>query len=199
MKLKLATIMIIALAVFGVARADSSYSPFSRQETQVLRSVWSEIRQARDFGDIDWRAVGLDDPPGDFEAQRVMAEHWSRVRTARDFADVDWRAIREDEDREAARDEGPVHRGYSRDEGSVARDYNDETGPFTRDEARALREVWSEIRDAENYDDIDWRAVGLARAPGDRYAREFMAQDWDSLRRAARFDDIDWRAEYRRH
>jgi hypothetical protein len=78
------------------------------------------------------------------------------------------------------------------------KDYDSDTGPFTRDEARVMREVWPEIRGAEHFQDIDWRALGLARAPGDREARAFMAESWDSLRRAANFDDIDWRKEYRR-
>ncbi len=82
----------------------------------------------------------------------------------------------------------------------AGRDYGDEeyAGPFTREEARVLRSVWSTIREAENFNDINWRSLGLARAPGDRDARRFMAEDWDSLRRAAQFDDIDWRAEYHR-
>ena len=82
----------------------------------------------------------------------------------------------------------------------AGRDYGDDEsiGPFTREEARQLRSVWSTIREAANFYDINWRSVGLARAPGDREARRFMADDWDSLRRAEQFDDIDWRAEYRR-
>jgi len=187
MKLKLATSVILVLFAVGIARADSSYSPFSRHETQLMSSVWSTIREARDFGDIDWSSVGLADVPGDVEAQRLMAEHWSRLRTASRFDDIDWRAIRDDEDRAAGLDRG-----------SPGRDYHSDTGPFTREEARQMRAVWPRIREAENFADIDWRSVGLGRAPGSRDARAFMAEQWDSLRRAARFDDIDWQAEYRR-
>jgi hypothetical protein len=61
-----------------------------------------------------------------------------------------------------------------------------------------LRAVWHTIRGAESFSDINWRSVGLPRAPGDREARRFMAQDWGSLRRAENFDDINWRAEYHR-
>jgi len=88
---------------------------------------------------------------------------------------------------------------YGRSSAHVAarNDYED-TGPFTREEARRLSAVWSTIRGAENFHDINWRSVGLARAPGDREARRFMAEDWSSLRRAERFDDINWRAEYHR-
>ena len=82
----------------------------------------------------------------------------------------------------------------------TGRDYGDDesVGPFTREEARQMRSVWSTIREAANFYDIDWRAMGLARAPGNREARRFMAEDWGSLRRAEQFDDIDWRAEYHR-
>ena len=67
-----------------------------------------------------------------------------------------------------------------------------EYGPFTREEAEELEAVWPRIRQAADFEDIDWHAEGLAHAPGDRRARRFMARHWDSLRRAARFDDIDW-------
>jgi hypothetical protein len=88
---------------------------------------------------------------------------------------------------------------YGRSSAHVAaRNDYEGAGPFTREEARRLSAVWSTIRGAENFHDINWRSVGLARAPGDRDARRFMAEDWGSLRRAERFDDIDWRAEYHR-
>ena len=188
MKLSLPTFTILMLSAVGIAQADSFSGPFSRQDARVMSNVWPRIREARDFADIDWRSVGLPDAPGDFEAHRFLAEHWSRVRTAAAFGDIDWRAIGyEGGDRSSPRGHGEA-RNY----------YSDQTGPFTRQEARALRRVWPTIRDAANFYDINWRSVGLARAPGDRAARDFIAEDWDSLRRAAQFDDIDWRAEYRR-
>ena len=153
-----------------------------------MSSVWPRIREASDFADIDWRSVGLSDAPGDFEARRFLAEHWSQVRTAAAFDDINWRASGyENSDRSSPRVHGEARNGY-----------NDQTGPFTRQEARTLRRVWPTIREAANFDDINWRSVGVARAPGDRAARDFMAGQWDSFRRAARFDDIDWRAAYRR-
>ncbi len=118
----LVAFVILMPAPIGIAQADVSSSPFSRQETQLDRS-------------------------------------WARV---------------------------------------ASRDYDEQAGPFTRDEARDLRAVWPRIREAENFQDINWRSVGLERAPGDRQARRFMAEDWGSLRRAEQFDDIDWRAEYHR-
>ncbi len=107
------------------------------------------------------------------------------TRGSRDLANGEWRTVR-DED-------------FGRPRAQVAaRDYDGDSGPFTREEARRLRDVWSTIREAENFGDINWRSVGLSRAPGDREARRFMASDWGSLRRAERFDDINWRAEYHR-
>jgi hypothetical protein len=183
MTLKLTTLAILALSAVGLAQAGSSANPFSSQESQLLSGVWPKIREARDFDDIDWHAVGLTHAPGDSDARRVLADHWSKLRGERDFDDIDWRAIRDDES------------GHSH---TLARDDLDtETGPFTRDEARELSNAWPKIREADSFDDIDWRSVGLDRAPGDRDAREFMAEHWSSLRRANRFDDIDWRAESR--
>jgi hypothetical protein len=188
MKLSLPTFMILLLSVVGIALADSFSSPFSRQEARLMSGVWPRIRDARDFADIDWRSVGLPDAPGTLEARRFVAEHWSQLRTAAAFDDINWRASGyENNDRSPPRGSGEARNGY-----------NDQTGPFTRQEARALRRVWPTIRDAANFADINWRSVGLPRAPGDRAARDFIARDWDSLRRAAQFDDIDWLAEYRR-
>jgi hypothetical protein len=54
--------------------------------------------------------------------------------------------------------------------------------------------VWPEIREAESFEQIDWRAAGLGVAPGDARARRLMAAHWGTLREAARFSDIDWEA-----
>ena len=67
-------------------------------------------------------------------------------------------------------------------------------GPFTRREAQQLAAVWPEIREAGAFEDINWEAVGLTRAPGNSQARTLMATRWDSLRRAPEFSDIDWQA-----
>jgi hypothetical protein len=188
MKLSLPTFTILMLSAVGIAQADVSSSPFSRQDARLMSSVWPRVREAGNFADINWRSVGLSAAPGDLEARRFVAEHWSRLRTAAAFGDIDWRALGyEGGDRSSSRAHGEARTGV-----------NEDTGPFTRQEARDLRAVWSTIREAENFNDINWRSAGLARAPGDRQARRFMAEDWGSLRRAAQFDDIDWRAEYRR-
>jgi len=177
-RLGIATFTILLLSVVGIAQADHSSSPFSRQDEQLMSSVWPKIREARDFDDIDWRAVGLARPPGNSSAQRLMADNWSRLREERHFDDIDWSYVRDSGDR------------------TSAQRYDEETGPFTREEARQLSAVWSEIRKASSFADVDWKAVGLSRAPGDREAQAFTTAHWDSLRRAERFDDIDWRKEY---
>jgi len=178
MALKLATFTILMLSAIGMAQADSASSPFSRQDEQLMSSVWPKIREARDFDDIDWKAVGLARPPGNASAQRLMADNWSRLRTSSRFDDIDWSTVRDSGNR------------------TSAQRYDEETGPFTRDEAHQLSAVWSKIRDANSFADINWKAVGMSRAPGDREAQVFATAHWESLRRAERFDDIDWRKEY---
>ena len=178
LRLKLATLGFFMLAAVGVAQAGSSSSPFSRQDEQLISSVWPKIREARDFDDIDWKAVGLARPPGNSSAQRLMADNWSRLRTEPRFDDIDWGTIRDSGNR------------------TSAQHYDEETGPFSREEAHQLSAVWSTIRKAGSFADIDWKAVGLSRAPGDHEAQTFMTAHWDSLRRAERFEDIDWQKEY---
>jgi hypothetical protein len=177
LRLKIATFTILMLSAVGVAQAASS-SPFSRQDEQLMSSVWPKIREARDYDDIDWKAVGLARPPGNSSAQRLMADNWSRLREESRFDDIDWSDIRDSGNR------------------TSAQRYDEDTGPFTREEARQLSAVWSTIRKASSFADVDWKAVGLSRAPGDREAQAFTTAHWDSLRRAERFDDIDWRKEY---
>jgi hypothetical protein len=70
------------------------------------------------------------------------------------------------------------------------------TGPFTGYEAETLSEVWPQIRQAANYQDINWRAHGLDRAPGTPEAQRLLSSNWDELRREQRFEDIDWDEYY---
>lgn len=70
------------------------------------------------------------------------------------------------------------------------------TAPLTGYEAEAISDVWREIREAEDFEDINWRAHGLNRAPASAEAQRFLAANWDDLRREERFADIDW-DEYR--
>ncbi len=71
------------------------------------------------------------------------------------------------------------------------------SGPFTNDEAELMSAVWPKIRDAAAFEDIDWEAVGLNRAPGSSDARRFMATHWDVVRSANEFRDIDWQGASR--
>jgi hypothetical protein len=65
-------------------------------------------------------------------------------------------------------------------------------GPLTGYEADLLSEVWPEIRVAEDFEQINWRAHGLDRAPASREAQRFLSTHWDELRREQRFSDIEW-------
>jgi hypothetical protein len=70
------------------------------------------------------------------------------------------------------------------------------TGPFTGYEAEALSDVWPEIREAARFEDINWRAHGLDRAPGTPEAQRMLSANWNELRREARFENIDWDEYY---
>jgi hypothetical protein len=66
------------------------------------------------------------------------------------------------------------------------------TGPLTGYEAELLSEVWPEIREAEDFEQINWRAHGLNRAPASPEAQRFLATHWEELRREERFANIEW-------
>jgi len=178
------TIAIFAtlLTAFGAFAQQGQTGPFTRQEADLLSSVWPQIREAPAFEEIDWEAVGLARAPGGSEARRLMATHWDSLRSAARFSDIDWHAITE---------YPPTRRGQQ-DRASVS-------DVFTAQEAEQMSKVWPEIRQAAAFEEIDWQSVGLPRAPGDRETRRVMAAHWDTLRRAAEFSDIDWEAtiEYR--
>jgi hypothetical protein len=170
---------LFAAGAFAQSDRASRFGPFTSQEAELIDAVWSEIREAAAWEDIDWEAVGLNRAPGSPEARRFMASNWGTVRQAAEFDDIDWQATKGS--------------GYGSASRSPFEDA-DESGPFSRQEAELLSRVWPEIRQAAAFEDIDWRAVGLSRAPGDSTARRLMATHWGSLRRAADFRDIDWEA-----
>jgi hypothetical protein len=64
--------------------------------------------------------------------------------------------------------------------------------PFSSQEEQQLRAVWPQIREAAQFEHVDWQALGLARAPGDAQARRLMSEHWSELRQARDFDAIDW-------
>jgi hypothetical protein len=160
----------------------TGYGPFSRDESQLLAEVWPQIRDAARFDDINWRAYGLVQPPGDADARRVIAANWDSVRREERFQDIDWDRIVDDRDLRTSRE-----RQYAGGFGS-----NYSASPFTREEASTLSRVWGEIRAAGAFADIDWRSVGFSGPPGSREARRVMAENWGQLREADRFEDIDW-------
>jgi hypothetical protein len=152
--------------------------PFTREEADILSQVWPDIREAASFSDIDWRAYGLSRAPGSSDARRAMAANWNELRRESRFEDIDWDAIADDPRR--------ANRQYAGGFGSSS------ASPFTTDEAAVMSRVWGQIREAGNFNDINWRAAGLSGPPGNREARRIMATHWGQLREAARFEDIDW-------
>jgi hypothetical protein len=159
----------------------TGYGPFTRDEAGILSSVWTEIREAAQFNDIQWRAYGLPRAPGTADARRILADNWDEARRQRRFEDIDWDEIVADRELRTSRQYAGGFAG-------------DASGLFTRDDAAALSRVWGQIRVAAEFDDIDWRAAGLLRAPGSSEARRIMSTNWGTLREAARFEDIDWAA-----
>jgi hypothetical protein len=162
----------------------TGYGPFTRDESQILAELWPQIREAARFDDINWRAFGLARPPGDADARRVMAANWEDVRREARFQDIDWDRIVDDQDLRTSRE-----RQYAGGFGS--RSYG---SPFSREEEATMSRVWGQIREAGDFNAIDWRALGLSGPPGSREAQRIMARNWGQLREAARFEDIDWAA-----
>jgi hypothetical protein len=162
----------------------TGYGPFTRDESQILAELWPQIREATRFDDINWRGHGLVRPPGDADARRIMAASWDEVRRAERFQDIDWDRIVDDGSLRTSRE-----RQYAGGFGS-----NPSANPFTREEAATMSRVWGQIREAAEFDDIDWRSVGFSGPPGSRQARSIMAANWGQLREASRFEEIDWAA-----
>ena len=65
-------------------------------------------------------------------------------------------------------------------------------GPLTGYEAELMSDVWYEIRQVERFEDIDWHAHDLNRAPASPEAQKFFAMHWAELRREERFSEIEW-------
>src|SRR6185436_2427462 len=174
MRLVIAT--LVALFAVTTAQAQNrggSTGPFTGYEAEALSDVWSQIRGAAHFEDINWSAHGLSRAPGSPEAQRLLSANWDELRREQRFEDIDW-------------DE------YSRYSQSRSSDGRISTGPFTGKEAEALSAVWPQVRVAARFEDINWAAHGLARAPGSPEAQRMLSANWNELRREERFADIDW-------
>jgi hypothetical protein len=186
MKLTIAILVTLAAATAHAQGRYSSTGPLSGYEAEAMSEVWREIRQAEDFEDIDWRAHGLNRAPASAEAQRFLSANWDDLRREERFTDIDWDEY--DERSSRAERYGRNETGFPRDE----RAYDD--SPFTAEEAAAMSRAWGQLREAARFEDIDWRAAGLARAPGSREDRQLMARHWGQMREAERFEDIDWQA-----
>ncbi|HSC14073.1 MAG TPA: hypothetical protein VLI71_03110 [Gammaproteobacteria bacterium] len=200
MRLAIAILVTLLTATPAVAQSRYGTGPFTGYDADALADVWPEIRQAANFGDINWRAHGLNRAPGSPEAQRLLEDNWNELRREERFADIDWdeyfdARYSNERSTSSSRAEryGRVESGFPESE----RGYND--SPFTREEAAAMSRAWGQIREAARFEDIDWRAMGFSGAPGDRDARALMSRHWGQLREAGRFEDIDWQAttEYR--
>lgn len=182
MKPTIAILVTLLVATSAGAQGRAYYGPFTDDEGEYLSSVWSEIRAAENYEDIDWSDVGSNREPGGRELQRVMSDNWGELRRARHFEDINWNEYADEP-------------GTSRYQGGRSSSGQDAYGsPFSRGEEAALSRVWGEIRTATEFDDINWRSVGLSGAPGSREARRITAQHWSALRDARQFEDIDWSA-----
>lgn len=192
MRVTIAALASLLLATGVAAQSRGAfYGPFTGYEAETLSEVWPQIREAASWQDIDWRALGMRRAPGSPEAQSVMARNWDDLRREERFTDIDWDDYFADRGERAGR-YNSTDRFERQFPGSSAGPYY--AGPFTREEAAIMSRVWPEIRAADSFEDIDWRAYSLSGPPGSRDARRIMSRNWSELREAARFEDIDWEA-----
>ena len=177
--MKLTIALLAAVLATGAFAQGGYYGPFTDAEAQLLSAVWPEIREAEDYEDINWPAHGLARAPGSSEVRRAMAANWDEIRRAPRFEQVNWDRVVRGEARGRHSDQ------IDRFEQQFPGPFTD-VGPFTRDEAAVMSRLWPEIREAAAFDDIDWNAYGLKRAPGGSDARRIMAAHWNEVRREAR-------------
>jgi hypothetical protein len=163
---------------------DELTGPFTSYEAQTLSEVWPDIRKAAHFEDINWSTHGLSRAPGSREAQRVLSDNWDELRREEHFADIDW-------DDYSARS-GRAERYGRAESGSVADEGGYHNSPYSHEDYEEMSRVWTQIRQAPHYEDINWRGVGLSSPPGDPDARRLTSRYWDELRKAAHFEDINW-------
>ena len=175
-------ILVTLLAAPGVLAQSGLTGPLTGYEAELMSDVWSEIRRAENFEDIDWHAHDLNRAPGSPEAQQFFARHWDQLRRQERFSEIEWDKYRDDRSGRKNRN-GPVESGVP-----------ENTSPFTREESLAMSRAWGPMREAGRFEDIDWHAIGFRGAPGDRDARRIMSENWRKLREAQRFEDIDWLA-----
>jgi hypothetical protein len=91
MRLAIAILGALLTATAALAQSRDGFAgPFTGYEAGVLADVWPDIREAEDFGQINWIAHGLNRAPGSPEAQRFLAANWEELRREKRFADIDW-------------------------------------------------------------------------------------------------------------
>ena len=177
--------LLMATSAFAQNRgAGAYYGPFTDAEAQLLSAVWPQIREAENYEDINWPAYGLARSPGSRDVQRLMSANWPELRTASRFEQINWDKVVEGPPQQTRRyqNEGSQDRFERQYPGEQGRRG---VGPFSSAETALMSRVWPQIREAARYDDIDWRALGISREPGDRTARNIMASNWGQLREAA--------------
>lgn len=179
--------LMIGTAAHAQGRGDFT-GPFTGYEAQTLSEVWPDIRKAAHFEDINWSTHGLSRAPGSSEAQRILSANWEELRREEHFADIDWN--------EYSGNRSASARSRTERYGRAETGFPDEGGyrgsPFAREDFEDMSRVWSEIRVAARFEDINWRTHGLSRAPGSAEAQRILSTNWNELRREERFTDIDW-------
>lgn len=200
--MRFAIAILVALMAGTVVQAQNrggyNTGPFTGYEAQELSEVWSQIRAAAHFEDINWSAHGLNRAPGSPEAQRILSDNWNELRREEDFRDIDWNDYYGNR---VAQSSGTERYGRG-NSGSLADDAGGyHNSPYAREDFEEMSRVWSKIRQAARYDDINWRGLGLSAAPGGHEARRLTGKYWNELRKAAQFEDINWQATtgYRAH
>ncbi len=172
------------------ARPAASSSNFRGRSSATARSRATTPSHWQPFGrrfakprfeDINWASHGSRSAARHpRRTAACLAANWSEARRESRFEDIDWDELVDDRDLPSSRYAG----GFGAHTAS----------PFGREEASVMSQVWGRIRTAAEFDDINWRDVGLSGPPGNREARRLMATHWGQLREAARFEDIDWAA-----
>jgi hypothetical protein len=65
-------------------------SPLNQTDWQNANGAWGLIRQAANFGDINWNDPRLANLQLSPEARQFLTNNWSNVRRAANFGDINW-------------------------------------------------------------------------------------------------------------
>ena len=59
----------------------------------------------------------------------------------------------------------------------------------------AIAPIWSQIRPAGRFEDINWGAIGMPGGPPvSEQGRQFLSSNWGNIRPAGNLGDVDWNA-----